>query len=74
MHGRGKKLNQSKTQKQSEDDDYYKPNRVGNFWDSNYIEYESNADKNKSLSLDGYLQKTRHYLRDLIIGHQESDT
>ena len=74
MHGRGKKLNQSKTQKQSKDDDYYKPNRVGNLWDSNYIEYESNADKNKNLSLDEYLQKIRHYLRDLIIGHQESDT
>ena len=61
MHGRGKKLNQSKTQKQSEVDDYYKPNRVGNLWDSNYIEYESNADKNKNLSLDEYLEKIRHY-------------
>ena len=60
MHGRGKKINQSKTQKQSEDDDYYKPNRVGNFWGSNYIEYESNADKKKNLSLDEYLQKIRH--------------
>ena len=26
-------------------DDYYKPVRVGNFWNNNCIEYESNGDK-----------------------------
>ena len=28
-----------------EGDDYYKPNEVANFWNSNYIEYERNSDK-----------------------------
>ena len=34
-----------------EEDDYDKPIRVGNFWNNNYIEYESNGDKNKNLSV-----------------------
>ena len=28
-------------------DDYYNPIRVDNYWNKNYIEYESNGDKNK---------------------------
>ena len=32
-------------------DDYYKPVIVGNFWNNNYIEYESSDDRNKSLSV-----------------------
>ena len=32
-------------------EDYYKPIRVGNFYSSNYIEYESNGDRNKTLSV-----------------------
>ena len=38
-------------------EDYYKPKRVSNFWNNNYIEYESNGDKNRNLSLDEYLNK-----------------
>ena len=34
-----------------QEDDYYKPIRVGNFWNNNYIEYESNGDRNKNLSV-----------------------
>ena len=30
---------------------YYKPVRIGNFWSNNYIEYESNGDRNKTLSI-----------------------
>ena len=26
---------------------FYKPLRVGNFWNNNYIEYESNGGRNK---------------------------
>ena len=33
------------------EDDYYKPMKVGNFWNNNYIEYESNGDKKKYLSV-----------------------
>ena len=31
--------------------DYYKLIKVGNFWNNNYIEYESSGDKNKNLSV-----------------------
>ena len=34
-----------------EEDDYYKPINLGNFWNDNYIEYESNGDKNKNPSI-----------------------
>ena len=51
---------------------YYKPKRVSNFWNNNYI--ESNADKNRNLSLDEYLNKIKPYLRNIIIDLQSSDT
>ena len=51
---------------QHEEEDYYKPVKVGNFWSNNYIEYESNADRNKMLSIEEYLNKIRLYLRDII--------
>ena len=31
-----------------QEDDYYKPIRVGNFCNNNYIEYESSGDRNKN--------------------------
>ena len=40
---------------QQQGENYYKPKRAGNFHTSNYIEYESNGDRN--LSLDKYLNK-----------------
>ena len=42
---------------------YYKPVRVGNFWSNNYIEYD---DRNKTLSVEEYLNKIRPYLKDII--------
>ena len=41
-----------------QDEGYYKPERVSNFWSNNYIECESNGDENRNLSLDEYLDKT----------------
>ena len=38
--------------------------RVSNFWSNNYIEYESNSDRNKTLSVE-YLNKIRPYLKDM---------
>ena len=35
----------------------YKPISVSNFWSNNYIEYESNGDRNKTLSGEEYLNK-----------------
>ena len=49
-----------------EEKTYYKPIRV-NSWSNNYIEYRSNSDKNKILSVEEYLYKIRPYLRDIII-------
>ena len=50
-----------------EDDDYYKPIRIGNFWSNSYIEYESSGDRKKTLPV-------KEYLRDMIINLQKSDT
>ena len=57
-----------------QDEGYYKPERVSNFWSNNYIECESNGDKNRNLSLDEYLDKTEPYLSNMIIDFQNSDT
>ena len=38
------------------------------------MEYESNSDRNKNLSLDKYLNKIQFYLRNIIIDLQNSDT
>ena len=46
--------------------DYYKPLRVGSFWNTNHIEYESNGDRNKTLSIEEYLEKIRPYLINII--------
>ena len=54
--------------------DYYKPIRVGTFWNNNYIKYESSGDSNKSLLVKEYLVKIKPYLRDIIINLQKSDT
>ena len=37
-----------KTLLEQQEEDYYEPKRVSNFWNNNYIEYESNGDKNRS--------------------------
>ena len=56
-----------------EEKDYYKPVIVGNFWSNNYIEYESNNDRNKTLSVEDYLNKVRPYLEDIINNPKKSD-
>ena len=57
-----------------QEEDYYKPKRVSNFWKNNYIEYESNGDQNGNLSLDQYLNKIKPYMRNIIVDFQNSDT
>ena len=56
-----------------EEKDYYKPVSVGNFWSNNYIEYESNNDRNKTVSVEDYLNKVRPYLEDIINNPKKSD-
>ena len=57
-----------------QDDGYYKPLRIGNFWNNSYIKFESSANKNKNLSVKEYLDKIKLYMRDTIINLQKSDS
>ena len=45
----------------------------GSFGNNNYIEYESNGDKNSNLSLEKYLNKNKPYMKNVIINLQSSD-
>ena len=46
---------------EKEEENYYKPVRVNNFWSNNYIEHESNGYRNKTLSVEEYLNKVSRY-------------
>ena len=59
---------------EKEEEICYKPVRVNNFWSNNYIEYKSNGDKNRILSVEKYFDKIRAYLRDIINDLKQSDT
>ena len=37
---------------EKEEEIYYIPGRVSNFWSNNYIEYKSSGDRNKTLSVN----------------------
>ena len=41
---------------------YYKLVTVGSFWSNDCIEYKSNGVRNKTISTEEYLNKTRPYL------------
>ena len=41
------------------EENYYEPVRVINFWSINYIKYKGNGDRNKTLSVEEYLNKIR---------------
>ena len=56
-----------------EEEDYYKPVRVGNFWSNNHIEYKSKGDR-KKLSVKKYLNKIRPYLKDIINNLKKFDS
>ena len=51
---------------EKEEVNYYNPVRVSNFWINSYIEYESNDERNKTLSVKKYLTKIRLYLKDIL--------
>ena len=57
-----------------EEENCSKPVRVNNFWNNNYIEYESNGDRNKILSIEEYVNKIRPYLKDVINDLKKSNT
>ena len=47
-------------------DDYFKLVRVNSFYSNNYIENQSNGDKNKTLSLEEYLEEIKPFLKHII--------
>ena len=53
---------------------YYNPVRVGNFWSNNYNKYETNSNKNKTLSVEEYLEKILPYLKDVVNNLNKFDT
>ena len=48
--------------------------KVGSSWIKNFIEYESNGDRNKNLSVKECFNKIKLYLRDIMIDLQKSGT
>ena len=56
-----------------QEEDFYKPLSVGNFYSNNYIEYESNGDRNKTLLIKQYLDEIKPCLKD-IDNIKKSDT
>ena len=56
-----------------EQENYYKPVRVSNFWSNSYIEYESNSDRYKTLSFEEYLNKISLYLKNIVNSLKKSD-
>ena len=54
----------------SSDEDYYKPIKTNDAFNSNYIEYESKGDKNKTLSIRECLNQIRPYLGDITNDHK----
>ena len=56
------------------EENYYKPVRVSNFWSNNNFGYESNGDRNKTLSAEEYLIKSRPYLKEIINNLKNPDT
>ena len=59
---------------EKEEQSYYKPVRVSNFWSNNYIEYRSSNGKNRILSVEEYLNKIRPYLKGIMNNLKKSDT
>ena len=55
------------------EENFYKPVRADNFWSNNYIEYKSNGNKNKILSVREYLNKIRPYFKGIINNLKTSD-
>ena len=47
--------------------------KVSNFWSNSYIEFESNGNRNKTTSIEEYLNTIRLYLKD-INNLKRSDT
>ena len=56
-----------------EEEYYCKAVIISNVMNNDYIEYESNSDRNKNVSVKEYLNVIKPYLKDMIIDLQISD-
>ena len=61
-------------QNEKEEENYYKPVRVNNFWSNNYVENESIGNRNEILLVEEYLNKIRPYLKDIRDNLKKSDS
>ena len=52
------------------DEDYYKPIITNSVFDSNYVQYENNGNKDKILTISEYHDMIRPYLSDIINNHK----
>ena len=59
--------------KKKKKENYYKPVRASTFLSKNYIEYKSNKDKNRMLSVQEHLDKIRPFLIYIIYYFKQSD-
>ena len=57
-----------------EEEKCHKVVRWNNFWSSHCIEYESNGERNKVLSVEEYLNEIRPYLKDIVNNLKKSGT
>ena len=57
-----------------EEEYYCKAVIISNVMNNDQIEYESNSDRNKNVSVKEYLNVIKPYLKDMIIDLQISDT
>ena len=55
------------------EEDYYEPVKFSSAFNNNYIKYESNEDKDKTLSIKEYLDMIKEYLSDVINDHKTQD-
>ena len=53
------------------EEDYYEPQKTKGAFNDNYIEYESNGNKDKRLSIEEYLNMIRAYLSNVIDDHKD---
>ena len=55
---------------ETNEDDYYKPILARSSFNESYKKYESTGDKEKTLSIEEYLNKIIPYLKELINNHK----
>ena len=59
---------------EKEEENYYGPVGVSNFWSNNCIEYKSKCDTDRILSVEEYMNKIRPYLKGIIDNLENSGT